>query len=62
MFQKYNIRDYVQLMEIQKAKTEYVREERKRFGGNRHDLKSTVMKMYLSGALRFIRTCGWTEQ
>ena len=46
MFQRYNIRDYVTTMTIQKANPEYCRTERKRFGAFRNELKSTVIKSY----------------
>ena len=46
MFQRYNIRDYVTSMTIQKTNPEYCKIERKRFGNFRHELKSTVIKSH----------------
>ena len=46
MYQRYNIRDYITTMTIQKTDPEYCRIERKRFGSFRHELKSTVIKSH----------------
>lgn len=44
MFQRYNIRDFTTLMEIEKHSAQYTLQERKRFGNFRHELKSTIFK------------------
>lgn len=46
MFQRYNIRDYTTLMEIEKSEPQYSASERKKFGTHKHELKSTVFKYY----------------
>ena len=46
MFRKYNIKDYVTTMKVERHDGEYCRAERKRYGTYRHELKSTVIKSY----------------
>lgn len=50
MFQRYNIRDFTTLMEIEKKSSQYTSFERKRYGEFRHELKSTIFKhAYFNG-------------